>query len=65
MDFLLQGTEGFGIEEFGEPAYKLICFKRMAQLADAIELLTEAQKEAEEAYMTEGDNPPIQLLDKE
>ena len=43
------------------PDYKTMYFKLAAKVADAVELLIDAQKQGEESYISDESNPPIEL----
>lgn len=45
--------------------YKSMYFKLAGKVADAIEILVEAQREGEQSYIDQEDTPPsLKLLDK-
>lgn len=47
------------------PNYKSMYFKLAAKVADAVELLTEAQLEGENAYIESEDAPVISIVDED
>lgn len=47
------------------PDYKSMYFKLAAKVADAVELLTDAQIEGEDAYIESEDTPVVSIVDED